>query len=112
LTAFSFAVNLYIFLSYFKYFHLPLAEGPGSRRDCALGYHDAENRLFLFGGRSKGKIHNDTWYYDFDDKNWIMVNPTTAPEARFTMAFGVWSNKMFISTGEGPKKVFYNDVWR
>jgi hypothetical protein len=41
-----------------------------------------------------------------------MVNPTTAPEARFTMAFGVWSNKMFISTGEGPKKVFYNDVWR
>ncbi len=87
-------------------------EGPGNRRDCALGYHDAEKRLFIFGGRTGAKIHNDTWYYDFDTKRWSMVNVTKAPGARFTMAFGVWNDHMFISTGEGPAKVFYDDVWR
>jgi hypothetical protein len=69
--------------------------------------------LFVFGGRSKEKIHGDTWYYDFASKNWTeAANVTEAPEPRFTMAFGVVNDEMVISTGEGPDKVFYNDVWR
>ena len=69
--------------------------------------------MFVFGGRSKEKIHGDTWYYDFASKNWTeAANVTEAPEPRFTMAFGVVNDEMVISTGEGPDKVFYNDVWR
>lgn len=86
--------------------------GPGEIRDCALGYHGAENRLFIFGGKRDGKILNETWYYEFGNRTWKLLSLALAPENRFTMAFGVWNNQMFISTGEGPGKVFYNDVWK
>lgn len=89
-----------------------LDEGPGERRDCALGYDEKEDVMFVFGGKDKKMIYNDIWYYDFKKHKWGMVNTTIAPEKRFTMAFGVWNRTMLISTGEGPGKVFYNDVWR
>lgn len=84
-----------------------------ARRDVAIGYDVMDNRLFVFGGRGGGKILDDTWYFDFDDKNWTEVkNSVKKPQPRFTMAFGVYKRSMYIATGEGPGKVFYNDVWR
>ena len=79
----------------------------------AIGYDKDENRLFIFGGRDGKKIFSDTWYYDFDTKVWKEVTGlATNPEERFTLAFGVYDGHMYISTGEGPDKVFYNDVWK
>ena len=66
----------------------------------------------MFGGKKDSTIFNDTWYYSFGSSEWKKATPTKAPEHRFTMAFGVWNNSMYISTGEGPGKVFYNDVWK
>ena len=86
-------------------------EGPGAVRDCALGYDQDRDRLYIFGGKN-GSILDDTWYYDFASKTWGKPNTAQSPEHRFTMAFGVWDKSMYISTGEGPGKVFYNDVWR
>ena len=87
-------------------------EGPGAVRDCALGYDQDRDRLYIFGGKNGGTISNDTWYYDFASNMWGKPPAGQAPEHRFTMAFGVWDKSMYISTGEGPGKVFYNDVWR
>ena len=28
------------------------------------------------------------------------------------MVYGVVENFLYVTTGEGPGKVFYNDVWR
>ena len=82
----------------------------------AIGYDDVKNGLYVFGGRgTEGVIYNDTWYYDFDKENWsevpIPTTPGQRPQNRFTMASGVYNGSMYISTGEGPGKVFYNDVW-
>ena len=66
----------------------------------------------MFGGEKDSTIFNDTWYYRFDTHEWKKATPRKAPEHWFTMAFGIWNNVMYISTGEGPGKVFYIDVWK
>ncbi|XP_078331514.1 uncharacterized protein LOC111130385 [Crassostrea virginica] len=77
----------------------------------ALGYFQTQNKLVVFGGRG-GPITDDTWEFDLGTGTWNDVSAATRPGARFSMVYGVVGNFLYVTTGEGPGKVFYNDVWR
>ena len=54
---------------------------------------------------------NIVWFIN-DPGTWNDVSAATRPGARFSMVYGVVENFLYVTTGEGPGKVFYNDVWR
>lgn len=76
-----------------------------------MGYFQTQNKLVVFGGKG-GPITDDTWVFDFVAGSWSDESGATRPGARFSMVYGVVGNHMYVTTGEGPGKIFYNDVWR
>lgn len=85
---------------------------PPPRRDAALGYDAARNRIILFGGRSGGPL-NDTWAFDLETRTWqpLATGDVSRPPARFSMVAGMDAtrNRFLIATGQGDG--FFNDVW-
>lgn len=102
----------------------PGSPQPAARRDGALGYVESQKILVLFGGKTGAGIVSDTWIFNLTSKTWGKVSDTladdntTVPEPRFSMVYGTGNasgdieESFYISTGEGPSKVFYNDVVR
>lgn len=89
---------------------------PPARREHAVGFDAARNRLLLFGGRveSKATIYGDTWAYDIDTATWTEVTGS-GPAPRFSVVSGAGTaadDAWYVTAGEGVDRVFYNDVWR
>jgi hypothetical protein len=86
---------------------------PPPRRDAALGYDAARNRVILFGGRSGGSNLNDTWAFDLKTRTWepLATGGVSRPPARFSMVAGMDAarNRFLIATGQDDG--FFNDVW-
>lgn len=92
------------------------AVAPG-RRDHACGYSAAYDSLVVFGGRGAGLLR-DTWIFDPANGSWLDVSDaSTAPPARFSLVSGVHAGhsdaaQLWVTTGEGEGRVFFNDAWR
>ena len=97
---------------------------PSPRRDSVIGYDPNNQRLYLFGGLGDNFL-SDLWTFDLATSTWTMIHgdqpsdTTTSPRPRFSIIGGFYprgqpgsNDGLFvISTGEGARKVFYNDVW-
>ncbi len=71
------------------------------------------SRIVMFGGTGDDGITADTWTFSLTTNMWNEISSTnTTPPARFSMVYGVSNRYFYIATGEGPNKVFYNDIWR
>lgn len=98
----------------FVWSRVPVADGsptPGPRKDAAVGYDVDRDRLILFGGKP---FNDETWAFTFSDNTWTrLAEGGPAPEPRFSMVWGMDRprDRFLITTGEGPGKVHYNDVW-
>ena len=107
------------------------ANKPSGRVDHALGYHQGQQKIILFGGRNGNGILGDTWIFNiqtselrytllimessvfiFNVGNWRQISTNGAPAARFTIVGGVLGDNFYIATGEGEGKKFFNDIWR
>lgn len=84
---------------------------PPGRRDHALGYDDANNRLVLFGGRGGSGVFSDTWIFEFQNSSWRQINTSPSPEGRFSMVYGVSNGYFYISSGQQGSTLF-SDLWR
>ncbi|KAK3103739.1 hypothetical protein FSP39_021480 [Pinctada imbricata] len=90
------------------------ANSPQVRRDAAIGYHrdsvTGNERIIIFGGRPEPM--DDTWIFDLTTETWTEITTTPKPAARYSMVYGMSGDYFYITTGEGPNKIFYNDIWR
>lgn len=92
-----------------------IGEAPPPRRDAALAFDRANNRLLLFGGRSGTTSLNDTWAFDLAERAWQRLDEEGSPRppARFSMVTGVdeRQRRMLVTTGQFADNQFLNDVW-
>lgn len=78
----------------------------------------ANNRLYLFGGRSTlshanaSTINmNDAWIFDIGISKWSMVSPV-GPAGRQHMGYAVHKNRLWIFGGvDAVSHIAYNDIW-
>ena len=86
---------------------------PAARRDHAMAVDSLRNRVIIFGGRDGGTVFEDTWSFDLATNAWSEINTTSSrPQSRFSFVYGISGDAFYISTGEGPGKALYDDVWK
>ena len=103
------------FASSLRWYHIPVqGVRPAARRDAALAYDGARQRLSLFGGRNSAPL-DDTWAFDLVARTWqpLATGAVTRPPARFSMvaALDRDHNRLLVTTGQGSSAQFFNDVW-
>ncbi|GIV96542.1 MAG: hypothetical protein KatS3mg057_1199 [Herpetosiphonaceae bacterium] len=92
----------------------PAGAAPPARRDAALAYDRARNRVILFGGRNGETPLDDTWAFDLESRMWqaLATGDAPRPPARFSVIAGVDEERgrLLITTGQAGAQ-FFNDVW-
>jgi hypothetical protein len=83
---------------------------PAARRDFAMAHVPTINSVVVFGGMSSG-FFDDTWLFLLSSSSWSAVSTVARPQARKSMVFGLSDNTLFICSGEGAGRTFFNDVW-
>lgn len=89
---------------------------PRERRDSAIGYHAAEDTIYIFGGMAENKQPlKDMYKFNLGTQTWENINNLNV-EARFGTVFGSRGDFMYVATGQGldstSKQKFYDDIWR
>eukprot|EP00294_Goniomonas_avonlea_P001002 CAMPEP_0114546554 /NCGR_PEP_ID=MMETSP0114-20121206/3994_1 /TAXON_ID=31324 /ORGANISM="Goniomonas sp, Strain m" /LENGTH=559 /DNA_ID=CAMNT_0001731053 /DNA_START=8 /DNA_END=1687 /DNA_ORIENTATION=+ len=87
---------------------------PQPRTQCAYGLHLATQTFVIFGGKGDGNaILDDTWLFHLGTKQWQKLSPLLSPAPRFhgVGAIDAPRNRFLVTLGEGPKRIFYSDVW-
>lgn len=91
----------------------PDGDVPAGRRDHSLVVDQAEELVYLFGGRAGNEPLNDLWAYDINENRWTEIEPDgDVPAARFghNALFDETQQLMVIFGGQAGT-TFYNDVW-
>ena len=92
---------------------VPEGERPGGRRDHSLVVDQAEDLVYLFGGRSDNEPLDELWVYDVRTNQWEHVEPDgDTPAARFghNAIFDATQQLLVIFGGQaGP--TFFSDAW-
>ena len=84
---------------------------PEGRRDHAMGFDSAKNRVIVFGGRGS-RVYGDTWSYSLTNNAWTKIGVNaTGPQNRFSTVYGVSNGYFYVSTGQEASNL-YNDIWR
>jgi hypothetical protein len=80
-----------------------------------MAYDAGSDRIVMFGGGSyPAPWAQETWAYDYDEDNWIRMEPTSHPSPRYyhAMAYSAASDRVILfggyPTNAGP---LYNDTW-
>ncbi len=93
----------------------PANNAPPGRRDAALVYDAARQRLIVFGGRAGSGPRNDTWAFDLTTNRWqeLAAGAAVKPQPRFSMVAGIDTGRQrfLISTGQQATGSFFDDVW-
>ncbi len=84
-----------------------------------LVYHEAKDRIVMFGGFSTGGLLlNDTWTFDVNTNTWTELAPTTPPGPRLyhTLAYESRSEKIVMFGGvldetNWPYEPTSNETW-
>ena len=77
---------------------------PTSRRDAAIGYHESEDAIYVFGGKSaKNQPLKKMFKFDLNTKIWTEVAQLDRKDLkdRFSMVYGSKGDYFYIATGEG-----------
>ena len=64
-------------------------EVPAPRRDAALVYDAARERVLLFGGRGDTGLFGDTWAFNLAARGWEQLDTGTGPQPRFSVVAGM-----------------------
>lgn len=88
-------------------------EVPAPRRDAALVYDAARERVLLFGGRGDTGLFGDTWAFNLAARGWEQLDTGTGPQPRFSVVAGmdVQRDRFIVTTGQAGPSDFFNDVW-
>ena len=87
---------------------------PWAGRASSAGYV-YDGKMWLVGGESKSGIisfgYSDVWWTT-DGSNWTEATATAAFGKRSRMAYCVYNNKMWLSSGGNQETTqYFNDVW-
>ena len=77
---------------------------PMKRRDCAIGYHQGENAVYIFGGKSTNDAAlKDMYKFDMNTKTWTTVVQRNSENlnGRFSAVYGSTKEYLYIATGQG-----------
>ena len=59
-------------------------DSPHPRSDAAIAYDEANGVIVLFDGYCRDdRGRQDTWVYDFDEGNWIQMDPEESPKSQY-----------------------------
>jgi hypothetical protein len=83
---------------------------PSARRDHAMAYDSARQRVVLFGGLRISSLA-DTW--EWDGKNWTQIKPTTSPSTRsyHAMVYDSARNRVVLFGGWRGGTGSLGDTW-
>lgn len=99
-----------------KIYSLPSINNPPSARQNTKTCLDKfTNKLYVFGGMTEaGKLANDLWVFDLDDRVWHEMPMVTEDRPSPRYGHGCFINQvtrdLYIFGGEGSK-VELNDLW-
>ncbi|MFW9995727.1 MAG: Kelch repeat-containing protein [Candidatus Odinarchaeota archaeon] len=86
---------------------------PSVRHTHTMVYDPDSQKVFLFGGNSRGERKGDTWAYDYQSDQWTEIFPVTNPPTKsiHTMSYDSDSKKTIIFGGYGPYDAITDDTW-
>ena len=88
------------------------APRPAARSGHDMVWHEARNRVVLFGGQGGPFVLDDTWEYDPIAQSWQPITTPVAPAARnfAKMVYDRQRERVVLFGGAGPAGVF-DDTW-
>ncbi len=96
-----------------KWISLSTENTPFGSYNTKMVYDSESEKIVSFGGmRSKTVASNQTWTFDYSEKEWTRVFPPTAPSARseHNMVYDSISDRVILFGG-ALGSVFHNDTW-
>ena len=93
----------------------------GVRNAHAMAYHQAQEKIYLFGGATHDSVQSDLWTFDLDSARWqkVVTNPGPSsrtfasfayePESESLILFG--GSKVSFGDGPSPDNVL-GDTWK
>jgi N-acetylneuraminic acid mutarotase len=85
------------------------AQGPKARSHHSLTANADGSIVFLYGGKTKGKIYDDAWAYDTSTKLWQPL--PRGPRPSFGHSAGFVDGHLVIFGGQTLGGKFLNDAW-
>jgi N-acetylneuraminic acid mutarotase len=84
-------------------------KGPKARSHHTLTANADGTIVFLFGGRTKGKIYREAWAYDRGDRLWQPL--PYGPPARYGHSAAFVDGHLVIFGGQAGANRYLNDAW-
>ncbi len=85
---------------------------PSARFLHAMAYDSKEERAILFGGAHDSFVPvGETWSYDFRNRTWTNLNPSSGPSPRYAHAMAYDSQSGRIVMFGGFSGTSENDTW-
>ena len=88
---------------------------PSRRAIGMMAYNSRIDRICFYGGYDGVSILGDTWYYDFNENLWELIDTTTSPGSRFhhTLDYDSESDNVVLFGGRTQLGllVFSDETW-
>ena len=82
--------------------------GPAARNHHTFTANADGSIVFLFGGRTKGRVFDDAWAYERSTKLWQPL--PRGPQARFAHSAAFVDGHLVVFGGQNGR-TYYNDAW-